>query len=46
MTKLKIKDKKGLRQTLRTESYDKIAIWENGTWVDVGGRLRWRTGRG
>lgn len=32
----KIKDKKGLKELLRNEGYDKIVIWEDGTWANVG----------
>lgn len=33
---MKIKNKTGLRAVLRHENYDRIAIWGNGTWIDVG----------
>lgn len=33
---MKIKKKGELRRLLRTEGYDRIAIWKNGTWADVG----------
>lgn len=32
----KIKNKTGLKATLKNENYDRIAIWSDGRWVDVG----------
>jgi len=33
---MKIKNKAALKELLRNEGYDKIAIWSDGTWSDVG----------
>ena len=33
---IRIKGKCDLKETLRYENYDRIAIWANGVWVDVG----------
>ena len=32
----KIKEKGSLKEILRIENYDRIAIWPDGAWVDVG----------
>ena len=33
---IRIKKKGDLKAMLRNEGYDRIAIWANGVWVDVG----------
>jgi len=34
--KIKIKKKGALKELLRNEGYDKIGIWKDGSWADVG----------